>query len=120
MKAGTLVDTSTGSLHTALPQVWKAASAWERTRGLLGRPALDWGQALWIESCSSVHTVGMRYPLDLAFIDASGRVQKLVRHVRPWRAAMAWGARATLEMRSGQLDRCALRVGSVVRWQEQP
>ena len=107
MKVGAVSANGQGGLS----KVFKAESAWERARGLLGRPPLDWGEGFWIEPCSSVHCMGMGYALDLAFVDAQGVIKKLVRDVRPWRMASHWGARATLEMRGGQLDRCAWQVG---------
>ncbi len=120
MKLGSLVQSDSAKLLQVLPSVWKTDGAWERARGLLGRPALEWGQALWIEPCSNVHTFGMRFALDLAFLDALGVVKKLVRDVQPLRISGSWGAQITLEMRSGQLDRMALRVGDTLAWQPQP
>ena len=115
MKLGSLRTSGQG---TALPRVWQARSAWDRGRGLLGRAPLEWDEGLWIEPCSSVHTVGMGYALDLAYLDAQGVIQKLVENVVPWRVSFGFGARTTLEMRGGQLQRCAWRVGDQLSWQE--
>jgi uncharacterized membrane protein (UPF0127 family) len=116
MRLGSLVFADPASSPYLMPAVWKTESAWDRARGLLARAPLEWDQGLWIEPCNNVHTVGMVYALDLAFLDAYGVVVKLVRNVKPLRIALAWGARATLEMRSGQLDRMALKVGDAVTW----
>jgi uncharacterized membrane protein (UPF0127 family) len=102
-----------------LPRVWKAAGTWDRMRGLLGRPPLQPGEGLWIEPCASVHTLGMGYALDLAFVDAQGRVKKLVHGISPLRLAGAVGARATLEAGAGQLAACGLNVGDQIAWREQ-
>ena len=102
-----------------LPRVWKAAGTWDRMRGLLGRPPLQAGEGLWIEPCSSVHTLGMGYALDLAFVDAQGRVKKLVHGISPLRLAGAIGAHATLEAGAGQLAACGLNVGDRITWREQ-
>lgn len=40
--------------------------------GLLGTAAIAEGEGLWIVPCRSVHTLGMRYPVDVAFLDAQG------------------------------------------------
>lgn len=101
---------------SSLQRVWRADSAWERGRGLLGRAPLDWNEGFWIEPCSSVHTVGMGYALDLAFLDAQGVVRKLVQNLAPWRMAFCFGARTTLEMRGGQLQRCGWKVGDTLAW----
>jgi len=101
-----------------LPRVWRAANAWERFRGLLGRAPLAAGEGFLIEPCASVHTFGMRYPLDLAFLDRDGRVLGIVRDVKPLRVAAGWGARATLEMASGTAAAAGLRPGDRLEWRE--
>lgn len=101
-----------------LPRVWRADSAWERARGLLGRPPLAADEGFWIDPCASVHTIGMRYPLDLAFVDGDGRVRKLVYGLPPLRLANGFGARSTLETSTGVLARCGLRPGDVLDWRE--
>jgi hypothetical protein len=120
MKLGRLVPKDADSSQCIMPTVWKTENAWDRARGLLARPALDWGQALWIEPCNNVHTLGMAYALDLAFLDAHGVIKKLVRDVKPLRMAAARGAKVTLEMRSGQLDRLMLQLGDSVAWSANP
>lgn len=118
MKLGALYTTDADGERRLL-SVWKTSTAWERMRGLLGRPPLLVGEALLIEPCASVHTMGMRYVLDLAFIDRQGCVRKLVRGLRPLRWSAAPGARATLEMPSGQIDASGLREGDFVAWREE-
>lgn len=116
MKLGYLVAKGIETSEPIMPTVWKTETAWDRARGLLARPPLEWGQALWIEPCNNVHTMGMTYALDLAFLDAHGIIKKMVRDVKPLRMAAARGAKVTLEMRSGQLDRLALKLGDAVVW----
>ena len=101
-----------------LPRVWKAAGTWDRMRGLLGRPPLQPGEGLWIEPCASVHTLGMGYPLDLAFVDEQGRVKKLIHGIPPLRLAGAIGARAVLEAVAGQLAACGRNIGDQIAWRE--
>ena len=101
-----------------IPFAWKTANAWERLRGLLGRPPLAAGQALLIDPCPSVHTLGMTYPLDLVFLDAHYRVLKLVMQLPPLRWAGCPGARATIELPPGALDSLALNQGDTLQWRE--
>lgn len=95
--------------HIRVARTW-----WQRAVGLLATPALHRGQGLWIAPCGSVHTVGMRYPIDVVFVDASGTVRKLVRRLRPFRGAWCWGAHATLELRAGAIDELGLVRGDTV------
>jgi uncharacterized membrane protein (UPF0127 family) len=101
-----------------VPRVWNAVSAWERTRGLLGRPPLQNGEGMMINECRLVHTLGMGYPLDLAFLDGAGRVRKLLRNVRPARIAGSLHAERTLELAPGTLDAIDLKPGDVLAWRE--
>ena len=38
-------------------------------KACLGRDGLPAGEGLWIVPCESVHTVGMRFPIDLVYLD---------------------------------------------------
>ncbi len=101
-----------------LPRVWDAVSAWERTRGLLGRAPLQAGEGMLIRQCRMVHTVGMNYRLDLAFLDSRGLVRKLVQNIAPCRLAGSLQACATLELAPGTLQRLGLREGDQLAWRE--
>ncbi len=97
-------------------RAWKAEKSLDRMRGLLGRPALAPGEAMVIDPCSSVHTMGMAYALDIAFIDSGEKIVKLCRRVAPQRMAWAFKARATVEMAAGEIDRLQLSVGDRLEW----
>ena len=88
-----------------------AERGWDRTRGLLGRPQLAACEGLLIMRCSSVHTVGMRYAIDVVFLDRHGAIARVVESLRPMRMAMCLGAASVLELAAGQARRLALRPG---------
>jgi uncharacterized membrane protein (UPF0127 family) len=72
---------------------------------LLGLGGLDReraGAGLLIPGCASVHTCGMRFALDLVFLDGDGRVLGVRRGVGPGRLAWQRGARAVLEIPTDQ------------------
>lgn len=73
-----------------------------RTRllGLAWRDRADAGPGLLIPRCASVHTFGMRFPLDLFFLDRAGRVIAVRRRVPPRRVVWQRGAAAILEIPS--------------------
>jgi uncharacterized membrane protein (UPF0127 family) len=116
VRLGAVYDTGAG--RCLVPRVWRAVSAWEKMRGLLGRPPLADGEGLLIDTCSMVHTFGMRYRLDLAFLDPQGRVCKLVAALPPARCAGSLAADATLELAPGALERLQLKVGDRLAWKE--
>ncbi|HEU4979770.1 MAG TPA: DUF192 domain-containing protein [Solirubrobacterales bacterium] len=58
------------------------------------------GEGLLIPGCRSVHTFGMRFPLDLLFLDERSRVIELRRELPPRRIARCSAAAAVLELPS--------------------
>lgn len=60
--------------------------------------------ALLIPRCSCVHTFGMRFAIDVAFIDAHGHEIAMRRDVRPCRIVKQRGASAVLERRAAQFE----------------
>jgi uncharacterized protein len=101
-----------------LSRAWMAEGAWERARGLLGREPLGPQEAMLLEPCWLVHTFGMAYALDLAFVDAAGRIRKLSYGVRPGRIAGSPGSRLTIECAADVLAALELKVGDRVQWRE--
>lgn len=85
-------------------RAWHARTFGQRTRGLLGRPALQPGQGMVIEPCSSVHMWGMSVPLDVVFADAQGTVKHVVADLQPWSMTkVVRGARYAIELPVGAL-----------------
>jgi uncharacterized membrane protein (UPF0127 family) len=80
-----------------------------RRRGLLGRTGLDADEALILAPCSSIHTAFMRFPIDVAFVDRSGRILKLASGVRPWQIRAAWRSFSVVELASGTFVRIGCR-----------
>ena len=73
-----------------------------RLCGLLGRPGLLPGQGLLLTRCSSIHTLGMQFPIDVLYLDPAGRVLAHVPALAPGRLG-PWvrGARSILELPAG-------------------
>ena len=93
-----------------------AGSARRRARGLLGRDALE--GALWLPRTRSVHTLGMRFAIDVAYCDAQGRVLAIVT-MRPWRLGRPrLAARSVVEAQAGNLQRWGVTAGSTLEVQE--
>jgi hypothetical protein len=83
-----------------------------RRRGLLGRDGLD--GALILSPCSWVHTVGMRFDLDVAHVDADGVVLRTTRMARNRVGRPVPRAHTVVEAAAGAFDRWDLRVGDVI------
>jgi uncharacterized membrane protein (UPF0127 family) len=76
-----------------------------RRRGLLGRDGLIAGEALVIAPCNAIHTLFMRFPIDVVFVDRTGQVLKAISRLSPWRLAASLRAFAVIELAAGELDR---------------
>lgn len=108
-----VLNETRGEVLAARAQV--ASSWWGRGKGLIGVRALDDHSGLIIEPCSSIHTWFMRFPIDVLFVTADGRIVKAARSVRPWRAGpVALGARYVVELPDGTLARTGTVVGDRV------
>lgn len=101
-----------------LNRVWRADNVWTRARGLLGRPPLAREEGLWLLPCRTVHTLGMRYTLDLVFLDRDGKICRCVPGLRPGRAAGCRAARSVLELAAGSIGELGLRPGVYLHWRE--
>ena len=89
-----------------------ASNRAERRRGLLGRDSID--GALLLPHTGSVHTIGMRFPIDVAHLAADGTVLR-TRRMTPNRVgAFVPRSRSVLECAAGALERWGVGVGDVL------
>lgn len=98
-----------GGLRLAL-----AATRSTRGRGLAGLDAMPAGHGLLLAPCRSVHTIGMRFALDLVWLDARGVPVRVDADVGPRRLRTCLRARAVAEVAAGDGERfaAALRAGT--------
>ncbi len=97
---------------------WDAAVAEtvrERVRGLVGRHRLKPGEALILPRCRQVHSFGMRFPIDVVFIDGKGRVAMTRPGFEPRRiSSVAWRARCAIELAAGTLYETGTVKGDII------
>lgn len=90
---------------------------WSRLRGLLGSGPLAAGEGLLLVPCRAVHMTGMRFSLDVAFLDRGGRVVALYPRLAPG-ARTHWHRQAhlALELPAGTLERTGTASGDTLAW----
>jgi uncharacterized membrane protein (UPF0127 family) len=89
-----------------------AQSSLSRLVGLLGRRGLEPGCGLLIVPSQAVHTVAMRFPIDVVFIDRDWRVTHLRPVMRPNRVtAIHWKSRFILELPAGAIAASSTAIG---------
>ncbi len=87
-----------------------------RRKGLLGRDGLE--GALVLRPCRWVHTIGMRFPIDVAFVSDAGEVVKTM-HMHQRRIGVpVWRASTVIEAEAGAFARWGLHVGDMVEIRE--
>lgn len=64
-----------------------------------------------IAPTSAIHTLFMRFAIDVAFVDREGRVMKMRSTLGPWRCLAAWRGYAAIELPAGTLRDCDVVVG---------
>lgn len=73
-----------------------------RMKGLLGTSKLDSQEVCWLVPCKMVHTFGMRYPIDVAFLNKSNEVIAVIENLKPNRISpLVPNAHSVLELASG-------------------
>ena len=80
-----------------------------RRKGLLGRDGID--GALLLVPARSVHSIGMRFPIDVAWLDRELNVLRVVRLDRNRMTRPVLRARSVLEAEAGAFARWSLQVG---------
>jgi uncharacterized membrane protein (UPF0127 family) len=80
-----------------------------RLRGLLGRDGID--GALLLRPARSVHTLGMRFPIDVAYCDEQLRVVRIVTMPRHRLGRPCLQARCVIEAEAGAFAHWELRPG---------
>ena len=89
-----------------------ADNLWTRGWGLLGRKQLGEDRGIWIRPCKSVHTLFMRFPIDLVYLSADGTVVKTCSGIQPFQFSLGGRqAHSTLELPAGFLERKPITVG---------
>jgi uncharacterized membrane protein (UPF0127 family) len=96
----------------ALGRAQVAKSYWSRLLGLMGKRELPDGEGMLIDPCSSVHTLFMRFPLDVVFLDREDRITHIAANLRPYRMAMAKGGKKALELAAGTAADAGLATGN--------
>jgi len=84
---------------------------------LLQQTRLETDQGLWIFPSQAIHTFGLRFPIDVAFLDRRLRIKRICHQLLPWRwTRLVWGARSVLELSGGVLARTGTEVGDELQF----
>lgn len=120
-----------------------AGGLWAKFMGLMGRPGLAVGEALWLPDSNGIHMMFMRFPIDVAFLGAPATrvavaataagapgpgsaeiwaVLSIRRALPAWRGLvpLVRGAHGVLELPVGAIDAAAVQVGDLIALAHEP
>ena len=100
-------------------QITVAGTSLSRLVGLLGKRGLEPGTGLLIVPSQAVHTVAMRFPIDVVFLDRDWQVIHMRPAMVPFRiTGVHWKSRAVLELPAGVIAQTSTAVGDQLSLQE--
>ncbi len=113
MRLVRLVNQTRGT--TVAETVEVASTSLTRLLGLLGRSGLEAGGGLWITPSSGVHTMGMRFPIDVVGLDKDLRVTKVWNNLVPYRVtSVSIKIHSVIELAAGQIRERQIQVGDLL------
>jgi protein-S-isoprenylcysteine O-methyltransferase Ste14/uncharacterized membrane protein (UPF0127 family) len=93
-------------------RVLRARSLIARLVGLLGTHTPPRESALLLQPCHGIHTFAMNYPIDVLFLDKTGRIVQIIHGLKPNAVAKArTGTDSVLELAPGTAEACHFRIG---------
>ena len=94
-----------------------ANTHWTRFCGLMARKTDTFqnGRGLWIVPCHGVHTMAMRFPIDVLYLDKENVVVHLEQNLAPWRfAPVRRKAKSVLELPTATVSATGTELGDKV------
>lgn len=83
-----------------------------RLRGLLGRFKLRSDEALWVVPSRGIHTFGLRFHIDVIYLDSQYQVVHLIEHLGPLRIGpLRLRCASVLELPAGSIYKSGTQVG---------
>jgi uncharacterized membrane protein (UPF0127 family) len=118
-----LVQTATGYAFNRTRNAYLAShltvagTHWSRLRGLMGKDAASFpaGDGLWIVPSRGVHTLAMKFPIDVLYLDANKLVVHVEQNLKPWRVArVSMHTASVLELPGNTLESSGTTIGDEI------
>ena len=94
-----------------------AGTHWTRLCGLMGKDAANFsaGNGLWIVPSRGVHTLAMKFPIDVLYLDKNKYVVHVERNLQPWRLArVSMRTVSVLELPGNTLESSGTAIGDEI------
>jgi uncharacterized protein len=83
----------------------------KRRTGLLKHTSLEAGDGLWISPCEAVHSFGMKFAIDVLYLDRKHKIKKARADMVPRRISGCLTAHSVLELPAGTIARTGTQAG---------
>ena len=90
----------------------------KRRTGLLKHDKLGCGEGLWIVPCESVHSFGMKFAIDVVYLDRKKRVRKIRKNMVPRRLSACLIAHSVLELPVGVIESSGTQPGDQLEFEK--
>jgi uncharacterized membrane protein (UPF0127 family) len=87
-----------------------------RLRGIMGWKSMRRGEGMLIRPTFSIHTMFVRFPIDVVFLDKEMTIVSIAHELKPWRFAGARKAKSVLELAAGECRRIGLERCDRLGW----
>jgi len=94
-----------------------AGTHWSRLRGLMGKDAASFpaGNGLWIVPSRGVHTLAMKFPIDVLYLDTKKHVVHVEQNLQPWGVArVSMHTASVLELPGNTLKSSGTAIGDEI------
>lgn len=96
-----------------------ADTFFQRFRGLLGKKYLQPESGLIIAPCNSVHTIGMKFPIDVIFVDKENKICYIMRNMKKGKISpIISRAKMVIEFNAGMADRLQLEINDEIQLEQ--
>ena len=87
-----------------------------RLKGLIGKKEIDEREGIILYPCSSIHCFGMKFPIDVIFLDKEKRVLSIYKNLQPNKMVSEKKAVYTIEMKGGMVQKKRLKIGEILNF----
>lgn len=93
-----------------------ADTFWNRLLGLLNRRSLEKGEALILKPSTAIHTLFMRFSIDVLFLDKNNKVIGVLPSFKPFRfSPVYFNAHLTIELPETTIQLTQTKLGDIIK-----
>ncbi len=109
----TVDNATTGAAIASQGRIPLTEEGWKN--GLLGYDRLEEGCGLVLAPCRQIHMIGMKFPIDVIFMDRDYRVVGLLESIQPGETGpLIENARLAVELPAGTIRDYGIKTGHII------